>query len=162
MLVKTKVLIPVTALLTALITVVPLPVSQNQANANATVKTKQSEKVAVTKAHTVAKIPYKYATPNYNKAYAKRTMKAKYGWGGKQYGCLVTLWNRESGWKVHAHNPSGAHGIPQALPGHKMSSAGPNWKSNPHTQIKWGLKYIKGRYGTPCSALGHSNRHNWY
>ena len=154
MLVKTKVLTPVTALLATFITVVPLPGTQGHSNANAT---------EINKVQSVGTIPYKYGTPNYNKAYAKKTMKAKYGWSGKQYGCLVTLWNRESGWRVNAHNrSSGAHGIPQALPGKKMASAGPNWKSNPHTQINWGLKYIKGRYGTPCSALDASNRKGWY
>jgi hypothetical protein len=89
-------------------------------------------------------------------------MSSKYGWHTKQYQCILTLWNRESGWRVHAHNPSGAHGIPQSLPGSKMASAGPDWKSNPQTQIKWGLKYIKGRYKTPCGALGHSYRTGWY
>ena len=90
-------------------------------------------------------------------------MANKYGWCGSQYTCLVTLWNRESGWRVNAHNPSsGAHGIPQSLPGNKMASAGPNWYSDPHTQIKWGLKYIKNRYGTPCSALSSWNHKGWY
>jgi len=70
---------------------------------------------------------------------------------------------RESHWNPHAHNASsGAHGIPQALPGSKMASAGPVWQSNPVTQIKWGLGYIQGRYGTPCNAWGHSESHGWY
>lgn len=153
MLVKTKVLIPVTALLTTCF--VSLPVAQNHANANAT---EVKSKTVVSNA-----IPYKYGTPKYNKAYAKRYMKSKYGWSSAQHGCLVSLWNRESGWRVHAHNgSSGAHGIPQALPGRKMASAGPNWKSNPHTQIKWGLKYIKSRYGTPCGAWSAFKRKGWY
>ncbi|MEV5747689.1 lytic transglycosylase domain-containing protein [Actinoallomurus sp. NPDC052308] len=79
-----------------------------------------------------------------------------------QFGCLVNLWNRESGWRVHAANPSGAYGIPQALPGSKMSSAGPDWQNNATTQIKWGLGYIKSRYSTPCGAWAHSQSTGWY
>lgn len=84
------------------------------------------------------------------------------GWGEDQFSCLVTLWNRESGWRTNAANPSGAYGIPQALPGSKMASAGADWQTNPATQIEWGLGYIAGRYGTPCGALGHSNSVGWY
>jgi hypothetical protein len=87
----------------------------------------------------------------------------EHGWDGSQFGCLDSLWTRESGWNVHADNPSSsAYGIPQALPGSKMASAGPNWESNPVTQIKWGLGYIQGRYGSPCNAWGHSESHGWY
>ena len=84
------------------------------------------------------------------------------GWGSDQYSCLVSLWNRESGWSVHARNGSGAYGIPQALPGSKMSSAGPNWQDNAATQIRWGLGYIASRYGSPCGAWGHSQSNGWY
>ena len=98
-----------------------------------------------------------------NQAFAKYYMAKQYGWGGDQYGCLVNLWNRESGWRQGAHNSSsGAHGIPQALPGSKMASAGADWYSNPETQIRWGLSYINGRYGNPCGAMGFWNNHNWY
>ncbi|MGZ4476001.1 MAG: aggregation-promoting factor C-terminal-like domain-containing protein [Nocardioides sp.] len=86
-----------------------------------------------------------------------------FGWSGDQFGCLVNLWNRESGWNVHAANPSSsAYGIPQALPGSKMSSAGPNWQDDAETQIKWGLGYIRDRYGSPCGAWGHSESNGWY
>ncbi len=85
------------------------------------------------------------------------------GWGSGEYQCLETLWQRESGWNPYAANPSsGAYGIPQALPGSKMASAGSDWQTNPATQIEWGLGYIAGRYGTPCGALGHSNSVGWY
>lgn len=84
------------------------------------------------------------------------------GWGSEQLGCLVALWDRESGWNVNAHNSSGAHGIPQALPGSKMASAGADWETNPATQIAWGLGYISGRYGTPCGAWEHSESAGWY
>jgi len=86
-----------------------------------------------------------------------------FGWGREQYSCLVKLWDRESNWRVNAYNAaSGAYGIPQALPGNKMATEGPDWLTNPETQINWGLNYIKGRYQTPCSALSHSDRLHWY
>ena len=87
---------------------------------------------------------------------------SSYGWSADQFSCLVSLWNRESGWNVHAANPSGAYGIPQSLPGSKMASAGPDWQNNAETQIKWGLGYIHDRYGSPCGAWGHSQGFGWY
>ncbi|GAA4836506.1 hypothetical protein GCM10023221_12100 [Luteimicrobium xylanilyticum] len=104
----------------------------------------------------------KHATVGYSKAIAKDLVRRKH-WSSRQYQCLVSLWNRESGWRVSAHNASsGAHGIPQALPGRKMASAGPGWRTNAKTQITWGLGYIKGRYHTPCGALSHSHHYGWY
>jgi len=83
--------------------------------------------------------------------------------GAGQFGCLNSLWMKESGWNHLAQNPSsGAYGIPQALPGSKMASAGADWQTNPYTQIRWGVNYIKSRYGTPCAAWSHSQQHNWY
>ena len=90
-------------------------------------------------------------SPSSAKGIARRLM-ADRGWGASQYDCLVTLWNHESNWNVHAANPSGAYGIPQALPGDKMASAGSDWQDNATTQIKWGLGYIAARYNTPCGA----------
>ncbi len=85
------------------------------------------------------------------------------GFGMDQMACLDKLWKKESGWNHRASNSSsGAYGIPQALPGRKMASAGSDWRTNPATQIKWGLGYIKGRYGTPCGAWGHSQDVGWY
>jgi len=85
------------------------------------------------------------------------------GWDDAQFQCLNELWKRESGWRVNASNPySGAYGIPQALPGSKMASAGDDWRTNPATQIKWGLGYIKSRYGTPCGAWSHFQGSGWY
>ncbi|MBW9108376.1 aggregation-promoting factor C-terminal-like domain-containing protein [Microbacterium trichothecenolyticum] len=85
------------------------------------------------------------------------------GWGDDQFACLVALWQKESGWRVNAYNASsGAYGIPQALPGSKMATAGADWETNPATQITWGLGYIGGRYGTPCGAWDHSQRTGWY
>ena len=79
------------------------------------------------------------------------------GFAMAQFPCLDKLWTKESGWNHHATNASsGAYGIPQAYPGSKMSSVAADWRTNPATQIKWGLGYIKGRYGTPCAAWSHS------
>jgi hypothetical protein len=87
----------------------------------------------------------------------------KAGFGIDQFPCLNKLWNKESNWRDTASNPSsGAYGIPQALPGSKMKSAGSDWRTNPATQIKWGLGYIEGRYGSPCKAWSHSQSVGWY
>jgi hypothetical protein len=87
----------------------------------------------------------------------------QFGFSTSEFGCLDSLWTKESGWDVYADNPtSSAYGIPQALPGEKMASAGPDWADNPATQIRWGLGYIADRYGTPCSAWSHSQANNWY
>ncbi len=92
-----------------------------------------------------------------------REMLAARGWGDDQFSCLVKLWHKESGWRVNAANPSSsAYGIPQALPGSKMASAGADWRTNPATQITWGLGYISGRYGTPCGAWGSFQAKGWY
>lgn len=92
-----------------------------------------------------------------------RSMIGSYGWGESQFSCLDKLWTKESGWRVTADNPSSsAYGIPQALPGRKMASAGSDWATNPATQIRWGLGYIQDRYGSPCKAWAHSVAVNWY
>jgi hypothetical protein len=86
-----------------------------------------------------------------------------YGFDSSEMSCLIPLWEGESGWRWDAENPSsGAYGIPQALPGSKMASAGGDWQTNPVTQIKWGLDYIRSSYGTPCSAWGFKQGHGWY
>lgn len=83
--------------------------------------------------------------------------------GDGQWDCLYRLWTKESGWSVSAYNKSsGATGIPQSLPGVKMASHGADWRTNPETQIRWGLDYIAARYATPCAAWGHSQKTNWY
>lgn len=92
-----------------------------------------------------------------------RAMLAEFGFGSDQFSCLDSLYNSESGWNIHADNPSSsAYGIPQALPGSKMASAGPDWADSAVTQIRWGLGYIKGSYGTPCGAWSFKQGHNWY
>jgi hypothetical protein len=102
------------------------------------------------------------ASPSGAQAIA-RSMAAARGWGGAQFQCLVSLWNKESGWNLHAENASsGAYGIPQSLPGSKMASAGADWQTNAATQISWGLGYIASSYGSPCGAWGHSQSTGWY
>ncbi|WP_144877160.1 phospholipase [Microbacterium sp. 1.5R] len=102
-------------------------------------------------------------TPEGAKATARAMMASQYGWGDDQFSCLNSLWTKESGWNYKAYNKSGgATGIPQALPGSKMASAGSDWQDNAATQIAWGLGYIKSVYGAPCSAWGHSQASNWY
>ncbi len=105
----------------------------------------------------------KRSSPKYAKIYAKQFMKRHYGWGKKQYRDLRFLWTKESRWQYRAHNgSSGAYGIPQSLPGHKMASAGKDWRTNPRTQVRWGLDYIKMRYGKPSGAVAHFRARNWY
>jgi cell wall-associated NlpC family hydrolase len=105
-------------------------------------------------------------TPGQNQKLAG-LLAARYGWSPSQnrgqWNALVQLWNMESSWETNADNPlSGAWGIPQALPGSKMASAGSDWKTNPRTQIIWGLGYIHGRYGSPEEALAFHERNGWY
>ena len=103
------------------------------------------------------------ADPNAAQQIARQLMANQYGWGDDQFGCLVSLWDKESGWNVNAYNASsGATGIPQALPGNKMASAGADWQTNPATQITWGLGYIASRYSTPCAAWDKSEASGWY
>ncbi|WP_292870979.1 phospholipase [Microbacterium sp.] len=101
-------------------------------------------------------------TPDGARATARSMAATRYGWGDGQFSCLASLWQKESGWNYRAYNPSGATGIPQALPGSKMASAGADWQTNAATQIAWGLDYIKRAYGSPCAAWGHSQAMNWY
>jgi hypothetical protein len=102
-------------------------------------------------------------TPKGAREVTKELMDEKYGWGNKQYACLDELWIKESNWNYRASNKrTGAHGIPQALPATKMDSAGTDWRTNPVTQISWGLRYIDVRYETPCKAWAKFKRSNWY
>lgn len=79
-----------------------------------------------------------------------------------QFSCLDNIFSRESGWRYNAANASGAYGIPQALPGDKMAQFGSDWRTNPATQIKWGISYMKSRYGSPCAAWSFWQGHSWY
>jgi hypothetical protein len=87
---------------------------------------------------------------------------ASFGFSTSQMSALNQLWAHESGWSTSAANPSGAYGIPQALPGSKMATAGSDWRTSAATQIRWGLSYIKGRYGSPAAAWSYWQAHGWY
>lgn len=102
-------------------------------------------------------------TPKGARKVGAEIAKAKYGWGSYQFSCLDTLWTKESHWNYRARNKrSGAHGIPQALPATKMEIIGSDWRTNPVTQITWGLHYIDVRYETPCKALAKFKRSRYY
>jgi hypothetical protein len=102
-------------------------------------------------------------TPDGAREVAKVLMEDKYGWGDGQYECLDSLWTKESHWNYKASNRrSGAHGIPQALPATKMEVIGTDWRTNPVTQISWGLRYIDIRYDTPCKAWAKFKRSKYY
>lgn len=97
------------------------------------------------------------------KIVAKAMMKTDYSWGDDQYSCLNKLWSRESHWNYKAHNyRSGAHGIAQALPAVKMEVISDDWRTNPVTQIQWGLRYIDLRYDNPCTAWAKWRTHRYY
>jgi hypothetical protein len=102
-------------------------------------------------------------TPSGSPQQIAQQMLGQFGWSSGQFSCLQPLWQKESGWSLTAENPSsGAYGIPQALPGSQMASAGGDWQTSAATQIKWGLTYIQGRYGSPCGAWAHEQSAGWY
>ena len=121
-----------------------------------------AEKAAAEKAAQVAAALASANTVAGAKATAEQLASSDYGWGSGEFTCLVSLWNKESGWNYQAYNSSGATGIPQALPGSKMASAGSDWQTSARTQIIWGLGYISSVYGSPCSAWSHSQSVGWY
>lgn len=126
------------------------------------IKIAEQEKIKVTSRGS-STIRESSGTKSSYQAYAKDLCLNTYGWTESDFNCLVKLWNRESGWNPNAHNSSsGAHGIPQALPASKMSSEGSDYYTNGKTQIRWGLKYIKNRYGNPSNAWAHSQQKGWY
>ena len=123
----------------------------------------EADRVAAAAAVAAAQAQRVANTPDGARATARAMAAVTYGWGDSQFSCLNQLWTKESGWSYTAGNPSsGATGIPQALPGSKMASAGADWATNASTQIAWGLDYIKRGYGTPCAAMAHSSAVNWY
>jgi len=102
-------------------------------------------------------------TPVGAKKVARSILMDEYGFSEKQYKCLNQLWTQESNWNYKSRNKSsGAHGIPQALPASKMNVVSTDWRTNPVTQIRWGLRYISIRYETPCKAWAKHKRSNWY
>jgi len=107
-------------------------------------------------------VPAAPANPSSAQLIAKNMM-ASFGFPPSEYyDCLYDIWNRESSWSYDAENPSGAYGIPQALPGDKMATAGADWQTDPATQIRWGLQYITAKYGNPCSAWDYEEEYGYY
>ena len=102
-------------------------------------------------------------TPSGAKYVARQIMLTEYNWGSYQFQCLNRLWTKESNWNYKAHNPrTGAHGIPQALPANRMEIISTDWRKNPVTQMRWGLRYIDIRYETPCKAWAKFKRSKFY
>jgi hypothetical protein len=152
------IVVPVAASAPVVALAAPLPAAPKAA----TVRKPAATSTTTVKAAAVA--PYRTGSPSYAKWWARRIMSTQFRWTSPtQYQCLVKLWQRESNWLASAYNRgSGATGIPQAVPGSKMRSAGADWRTNAVTQIRWGLGYIKQVYGTPCGAWSHSQAHGWY
>lgn len=123
---------------------------------------KQAADAAAAAAAAAAATPKAVDDPAAAKAYAASIL-ANYGWGPGEMTALNTLWEKESNWRTTATNTSsGAYGIVQSLPASKMATAGDDWLTNYQTQIKWGLNYIKERYGSPSAALAFHLANNWY
>ena len=102
-------------------------------------------------------------TPVGAKVVARQIMKSEYNWGSYQFECLNRLWTKESHWNYKAHNyKSGAHGIAQALPANRMEIISSDWRKNPVTQMRWGLRYIEIRYENPCKAWAKFKRSRYY
>jgi hypothetical protein len=133
---------------------------ERQAGVTVVVQAPQDEIIAIGSLEIPQTTP---AQQGSNRELGQRLASELYGWSGDEWLCLDNLWSRESGWRHTAENKSsGAYGIPQALPGDKMAAYGADWRTNPEPQIKWGLAYIQGRYGTPCGAWSFFLRKNWY
>jgi Transglycosylase SLT domain len=123
---------------------------------------KKAAKVKAARARALANRGYEPGVTD-PKEMARQILKNKFGYGSSQFSCFNNIIMRESMWKVNATNPSsGAYGIPQALPGSKMASEGSDWRTNPATQIIWGVKYMKDRYGSPCAAWSVKRVKGWY
>lgn len=107
-----------------------------------------------------------HAPSRFHRVYPPETQHARdwlwRGLGDTQFACLDALWHYESGWRVKAGNPDGSYGIPQAYPGRKMASFGADWRTNPMTQVRWGLHYVRARYGSPCGAWAVWQQQGWY
>ena len=126
-------------------------------------KAAAEEKAAEQKAAEKAPATPKGGNRAANKELGRHLAATLYGWTGEQFTCYDNIIMRESLWDQYADNPnSSAYGIPQALPGKRMASEGADWRTNPATQIKWGLKYVKDRYGTPCRAWSFKRANGWY
>ncbi len=134
-------------------------VRRKEAAAKKAAAAKAAKRAAAVKA--AKRLAFAQADP---KSLARQVM-GEYGFSAGQWGCLDQLWIGESNWNYRASNASsGAYGIPQSLPGSKMASIAGDWQTNPETQIRWGLNYIKQSYGSPCGALSmwQARYPHWY
>ena len=123
---------------------------------------RRAERIAASMASASPEVLPTDVNPNSNRGLGYRLM-LQFGVAADQWQYLDALWQRESGWNHLAENASsGAYGIPQSLPGSKMADVAPDWRTNPETQITWGLAYIAARYGNPQGAWEHSQRVGWY
>ena len=123
---------------------------------------KRAERIAASMASASPEVLPTDVDPDSNRGLGYRLM-LQFGFAADQWQYLDALWQRESGWNHLAENASsGAYGIPQSLPGSKMGDVAPDWRTNPETQITWGLAYIAARYNRPQGAWGHSQRFGWY
>ena len=137
--------------------------ARNAARARAAARAAAARAAAARKQQAPARPAAQPATASGSPQQIAEGMLGSYGWSSSQFSCLQPLWNAESGWNASASNPSsGAYGIPQALPGSKMASAGPDWQTSAATQIRWGLGYIRSVYGSPCAAWSHEQADGWY
>jgi hypothetical protein len=123
---------------------------------------KRAERIAASMASASPEVLPTDVDPDSNRGLGYHLM-LQFGFAADQWQYLDALWQRESGWNHLAKNASsGAYGIPQSLPGSKMADVAPDWRTNPETQITWGLAYIAARYDNPQGAWGHSQRFGWY
>lgn len=126
-------------------------------------RAKRARQAQLTKERAARSAPRQVSSTGNPRAIAAGLAASRYGWGADQFSCLNSLWLRESGWNLRATNSSsGAYGIPQALPGSKMSAYGADWQTSARTQIEWGLSYLKGTYGSPCGASNAFRSKGWY
>ena len=143
-----------------------------QAKARAEAKARAKAKAAAAKAKAAAAEKKRKAaikaqgyTPGTSdpRAMARQILQNRFGYGADQFSCFDWIIKHESNWNVHATNPSsGAYGLPQSLPGNKMATVASDWRDNPATQIIWGAKYMKDRYGSPCAAQSYWQGHGNY
>ncbi len=123
---------------------------------------RRAERIAASMASASPEVLPTDVDPDSNRGLGYHLM-LQFGAAADQWQYLDALWQRESGWNHLAENASsGAYGIPQSLPGSKMADVAPDWRTNPETQITWGLAYIAARYGNPQGAWAHSQRVGWY
>lgn len=117
--------------------------------------------------HKETKVKIKHKHKTYTVLELKTYAQKLYARSDIQFECLDLLWTMESDWNYKSQGyltySGRALGIAQALPAEKMKSISNNYKTNPLTQIKWGLSYIKSRYNNDaCSALRHEFNEGWY